>query len=162
MKDTSQKAPYLSNSHSTERQREGTTAHSVPSQDPSATLQAFLEALWLQETWSWRAWLRTWPLEKSLHESSALSGEGVQGSPQLSSPQPHRRTIILILDLWTLRPGMGTLHPKWHSQQNLVYWPLQPPTLNPVHTSAPLQAGNLFKFTEQLRIHLWPIQSRRS
>ena len=108
MKDISQKATYLSNSHSTRVAERGDHSSQCPQPGPFSYTAGFPRG---------SVTPRDLELER-LTQNLALGQEsawikysfcnGVHGSPQLSSPQPcHRRTIILILDLWTLRPWDG-------------------------------------------------------
>lgn len=156
MKDISQKATYLSNNHSTRVAERGDHSSQCPQPGPFSYTAGFP-----------RGSVTPRDLElESLTQNLALGEEsawikysfckGVHGSPQLSSPQRcHRSTIILILDLWTLKPWDGNSF----IQSGTASGTWCPDLSSLLHSSRShicplLQAGNLFKFTQQLRIHL--------
>lgn len=154
MKDMSQKVLWLSHSHRTGVAARGDLSgpfsytagfprSSVTPRDME--LETLTQNLALGEESTW--------IRCSFCEGCNAS---LHGSPQLSSPQPcYRLAIILILDLGTLRPWDG--NSSIQSDTTNRTWC---PDLSSLHTHPTshicplLQASNLFKFTQQLRIRL--------
>lgn len=108
MKDPSQKALYLSNSHSTRVAERGDHSSQCPQPGPFSYSAGFPRCSVTPRNMELESLTQNLALGEESTWIKCSFCEGVQGSPQLSSPQPcHRRTIILILDLWTLRSWDG-------------------------------------------------------